>query len=431
MASVPRMTNEGTLAPGEPSVFPSYGNIGPPHIATLSLPGLTIGLPVWLFSTQVIPNAVSASVTSTSPHEHQPHVDPSPSSLVRSPSPSSLARSPSVSSSSSSELSEASNSVNKKKKKRKNKKKKDKQGSKLPTIVKHVGKQPVTINHAGSVDDVKITQTTRKSKYPCRLCKGSHLLKDCPGLSKVIEAWSTHPRQPMSLASEQHADEPLSTSHDTVGKKKSRVKFPCMLCKGSHLTHLCPHMGEAWKLLEDMAVSQPQLPAAYHKLTLDPPIVDGMITLVPSLVNPVDHVVNLVTSLVEPVDKVVDLIPSSVNPIPPSESETKAVDPIPSSVDPTLLLESITQVVDPFPPVDPILSLENETQVVDLISPSVNPTLPLESKPDTSHVFLVDTDSTVSGGIPPSPMEPPPSNEAIRFDWGVLTGPRLPSQIPF
>jgi hypothetical protein len=28
-------------------------------------------------------------------------------------------------------------------------------------------------------------------------------------------------------------------------------------------------------------------------------------------------------------------------------------------------------------------------------------------------------------------VEPPPSNEAIRFDWGVLTGPRLPSHIPF
>jgi hypothetical protein len=93
-------------------------------------------------------------------------------------------------------------SVNKKKKKRKIKKKKDKQGSKPPTTVKHVGKQPVIVNRVGSVDDVKITQTTRKPKYPCRLCKGIHLLKECPGLSKVIEAWSTHPRQPMSLASE-------------------------------------------------------------------------------------------------------------------------------------------------------------------------------------------------------------------------------------
>jgi hypothetical protein len=35
------------------------------------------------------------------------------------------------------------------------------------------------------------------------------------------------------------------------------------------------------------------------------------------------------------------------------------------------------------------------------------------------------------GGIPPSPVEPPPSNEAILFYWGVLTGPRLPSHIPF
>jgi hypothetical protein len=146
MVSVPGMTNEGTPALREPFVFPSYGNIGPPHIATLSLPGLTIGLLVWLFSTPVIPNAVSASVVSTSPQEHQPHVDPSPSSLVRSSLPSSLARSPSVSSSSSTESSEASNPMNKKKKKRKNKKKKIKQGSKLPTTVKHVGKQPAIVN---------------------------------------------------------------------------------------------------------------------------------------------------------------------------------------------------------------------------------------------------------------------------------------------
>jgi hypothetical protein len=196
MTSVPKITNEGTSTPGEPFVFPSYGNIGPPHITTLRLPGLIIGLPVWLFSTQVIPNAVSASVTSNSPQEHQPHVDPSPSSTVRSSSPSSLAMSPSVSSSSLGESSEASNPVNKKKKKRKIKKNKDKQGSKPPTNVKQVGKQPVIVSRAGSVDDVKITQTTRKPKYPCRLCKGSNILSECPSLSKVIEAWSTHPRQP-------------------------------------------------------------------------------------------------------------------------------------------------------------------------------------------------------------------------------------------
>jgi hypothetical protein len=85
-------------------------------------------------------------------------------------------------------------------------------------------------------------------------------------------------------------------------------------------------MDKELKLLEDMTISQPQLPAAYRKLSLNPPVVDGMITPNPSSVNPVDHVVNLVTSLVEPVDKVVDLIPSSVNLSLPSESETKEVD---------------------------------------------------------------------------------------------------------
>jgi hypothetical protein len=201
MGSVPGMTNEGTPFPGEPFVFPSYGNIGPPHIAALILPGLTIGLSMWLFSTQVIPNAVSALVVKTSPQEHQPHVDPSPSSPVKSSSPSSLARSSFVSSSSPSESSEAHNPVAKKKKKPKNKKKKNKQGSKPPTTAKRVGKKLVIVDRAGSVGDVKITQTTRKTKYPCRLCKGIHIINDFPSLSKFIEAWSTHPRQPMSLAS--------------------------------------------------------------------------------------------------------------------------------------------------------------------------------------------------------------------------------------
>jgi len=188
MESVLRMTNEATHAPREPFVFPYYGNVGLPYITNLILPGLTIGLLVWFFSSPVIPNAVSASVVITFPQEHQPHVDPSPSSPIISSFHYSLARSSFVSSSSPSESSEASNLVDKKKKKRKIKKKKNKKGSKLPTTAKNVGEQPVTVNHVGSVDYSNITQTTHKPKYPCRLCKGSHLLKECPGLSKVIEA---------------------------------------------------------------------------------------------------------------------------------------------------------------------------------------------------------------------------------------------------
>jgi hypothetical protein len=92
-----------------------------------------------------------------------------------------------------------------------------------------------------------------------------------------------HPRHLMSSAYEKHVDDLPSTSHDTVGKKKSRVKFSCMLCKGSHLNHLCPCMHEASRLLEDMNVSQTHLPISFQKITVYPHVVDGMINTVLSL----------------------------------------------------------------------------------------------------------------------------------------------------
>jgi len=107
---------------------------------------------------------------------------------------------------------------------------------------------------------------------------------------------------------------------------------------------------------------------------------------------------------------VVDPVLSSIDPTPPLTS-AKVVDPISSSLSPTLPLKS--------------------SCVVDSIPSSVDPTLPLESKPYTAHVFLVDTKSTVLGGIPYSPAKPPPRNEAILFYWGMLTGPCLPSHIHF
>jgi hypothetical protein len=112
MASVPGTTNETTPAPGEPFCFSflwkSWSSLHRYFEPSRSHNWIT----VWLFSTQVIPNAASDSVVTTSPQEYQPHVDPSPSSPVRSSSPSSLARSSSVSSSSPRERSEASNPPN-------------------------------------------------------------------------------------------------------------------------------------------------------------------------------------------------------------------------------------------------------------------------------------------------------------------------------
>jgi hypothetical protein len=130
--------------------------------------------------------------------------------------------------------------------------------------------------------------------------------------------------------------------------------------------------------------------------------------------------------------KVVDLVSSSVDPTLPLKSEVKVVDLVPSSVDPTLPLKSEIKWILIPSSVDPTLPLESDIhQVIDLIPSSVDPTLPLESEVDTAHVFLVNIDSSIQGGISPSTMEPPPSSEAILFDWHGITGPRLPSYVPF
>jgi hypothetical protein len=159
-----------------------------------------------------------------------------------------------------------------------------------------------------------------------------------------------------------------------------------------------------------------------------PPLRNVKVTYpVPSSVNPTlpmksVKVVDAVSPSVDPIPplrntKVVDPVFPSVDPIPPLRN-VKVVDLIPSSVNPTLPLKS-AKVVYPSPP------------LVDPIQSSVDPTLYLESTPYTTHVFLVNIDSTMPEGIPLPLVKPPPSTEAILFDWGALTGPRLPSHIPF
>ena len=113
MATFLEFTNQGIPSEWNPGPFPPFGNVGAPYMATLSLPGLTVGLPVWLFSTSVVSSVLTA-IPSTPPLE-QCHVDLkvdlSPSSLVSSSS----------SSTSPSESLDSITQVAKKKKKKKEK----------------------------------------------------------------------------------------------------------------------------------------------------------------------------------------------------------------------------------------------------------------------------------------------------------------------
>jgi len=76
-------TNKGIPLEGNHSPFSSWGNIGSPYVATLSLPGITIGLPVWIFSTSVVQNTVIP--LQSNQHLFDTKVDPSPSSSFVSP----------------------------------------------------------------------------------------------------------------------------------------------------------------------------------------------------------------------------------------------------------------------------------------------------------------------------------------------------------
>jgi hypothetical protein len=51
--------------------------------------------------------------------------------------------------------------------------------------------QPTTASHAGGIDSIeKPRWIGRKPKFPCNLCKGDHLTHLCPGIPEVQRLWS-------------------------------------------------------------------------------------------------------------------------------------------------------------------------------------------------------------------------------------------------
>ena len=120
MASSSGTTTQEVPFRGAPFVFPPSEGIGPLFIATLNIPGLTIGLPVWIFNPVILVTPNVSNVASP-PGEDRPQPNPSPSSLVVASS---------LPSSSLDQSSMVSIHVDKKKKKGKAKKKKDKKEKK-------------------------------------------------------------------------------------------------------------------------------------------------------------------------------------------------------------------------------------------------------------------------------------------------------------
>jgi len=88
MASFPESTSQGLHPNGNPGPFPSVRNFNALYMATLSLHGLTIGLPVWLFSSLLVLSVMSPIPLSPSfeSQHSDSKVEPTPSSAVSSSS---------------------------------------------------------------------------------------------------------------------------------------------------------------------------------------------------------------------------------------------------------------------------------------------------------------------------------------------------------
>ena len=129
-------------------------------------------------------------------------------------------------------------------------------------------------------------------------------------------------------------------------------------------------MDESSKLLEDIIVSHQRLPTGYHKLSLEPPLVDQVVSS--------------------------DL----------------------SMVDPTLPLESEVKVVYlvSFPP-NPALSSESvKTEVVVLTKYSSCSSLLVENELKPAEFFMLRSDCSQQEEILFVSTEPSPSSEVISFN---------------
>ena len=86
MDNTPLNNNQDIPMLGTPCTIPLTGNVGVPLMAILNLSRFTLWLPMWLFSTPTVLNALDASQVSSLYQGHQNTASPSP--VVDSPTPS-------------------------------------------------------------------------------------------------------------------------------------------------------------------------------------------------------------------------------------------------------------------------------------------------------------------------------------------------------
>jgi hypothetical protein len=271
MAKFPNNTNQGTPSQGDYCAFPFFRNVGVPLMATLYIPGLNVGLLVWLGTIPNVPNSLDASNLITLCHGN--HVDV-PLSVKSSPCLSAFLG----------ECIATSNQKSKRNRKRNNRKKKSPTsmshvGDRLSTYAIHVEYQhPTYASHDGGMELVPACHIRVQSptsaihvgdsssasaihveyQHPASTSHvggknptyASHVGGKIPVTAshiggRFVASTSHVIDQSPTSASHVGDVQPTTTSHargiDSIEKARQighKPKFPCNIYKGDHLTHM-------------------------------------------------------------------------------------------------------------------------------------------------------------------------------------------------
>jgi hypothetical protein len=250
--------------------------------------------------------------------------------------------------------------------------------------------KPTTASHTGGINSIeKPRRIGRKPKFPCKLCKGDHLIHLCPGIPEVQILWS--------LSASSSDSEYFEVSSQSIQPLVEKVVIPMQ-------SSVDPTPLLEGEVPLDLVVSHPIQPLVEKVVMLMQSSTDPTSLLGGEV--PLDHVVS------QPIQPLV----------------VKVVMPMQSSADPTPLLGDELPLDHVVPqPIDPLVM-----KVVMPMQSSYDPTLLLGSDVSTDYVFSI-SGSILSeqGGIPLIPSTPPPSPRMVSFDWNDLVEPRLPSAAPF
>ena len=226
------------------------------------------------------------------------------------------------------------------------------------------------------------------------------------------------PIHPSSSTSRHHVDDEPSNKDNETRKKQGKIKFPCRLCEGNHLIHLCPYMDEASKVLDTLSAYDSSLPIGYRKFSSSPLLVDQVIDRDSSPVNSTLSESQSPESISGQslVEKKVDLILPTVHQVFSIESG-----PHLSQV---LLVSSASPGPESGPPISMIQEGDPPTPITTV--PEIYPPSLIPGVHEDGILAPI-----TQGDKPLIPMAPPPCILVTSFDWSRFMRYHLPAYVPF